>query len=132
MFFFQDELNPLRSLCYPGTDVFMLCFSLIRPASFYSACTRWADELNRLGAAVVLVGTQADLLNNLEILQKLRKFGETPISTEQAENLAARLNAPYVQTSAKTCNQLKAAFDEAIILALKRKKKSLWRRLCCL
>ncbi|KAK5644621.1 hypothetical protein RI129_005921 [Pyrocoelia pectoralis] len=128
----EDELNPLRSLCYPGTDVFMLCFSLVRPTSFYSACTRWADELQRLEAAVVLVGTQADLLNNPDVLQKLRRCGEVPITTEQAENLADRLNAPYVETSAKTCNQLKAAFDEAIILALKRKKRSLWRRLCCL
>lgn len=111
----------------------MLCFSLVKPASFHSACTRWADELSRLGAAVVLVGTQADLYNNQEILQRLRRNGEVPVSPAHARDLAARLNAPYVETSAKTCNQLKEAFDLAITIALKKhmKKRPLWRKLCC-
>ncbi|XP_018327329.1 cell division control protein 42 homolog [Agrilus planipennis] len=129
----QDEFTPLRSLCYPGTDVFMLCFSLVKPYSFHSACTRWAEELSKHEAAVVLVGTQADLLNNPDVLQQLREKRESPVSKEHALNLAARLNAPYIATSAKTCNHLKAAFDQAIILALKRQriKNSFWRRLCC-
>lgn len=111
----------------------MLCFSLVKPATFHSACTRWADELTRLEAAVVLVGTQADLLQNSEILQRLHASGEVPVSPAHARALATRLNAPYIETSAKTCNQLKEAFDMAITVALKKhmKRRPLWRRLCC-
>lgn len=130
---FQDDLLPLRSLCYPGTDVFMLCFSLVKPASFISACTRWAEELNRVGADVVLVGTQADLRSNPDVIYNLKRWGQAPVSTDQAVELAARLCAPYVETSAKTCSQLKEAFDLAITVALQRqkRKRKFWRRLCC-
>lgn len=129
----EDELNPLRHLCYPGTDVFMLCFSVVKPSTFESAWTRWADELTRMGASVVLVGTQADQRSSTAIKQLLHRSGQVPVSEAHAWNLADRLNAPYVETSAKTCNQLKEAFDEAITLGLKQKtkKRSIWKQLMC-
>ncbi|EFA10741.1 cell division control protein 42 homolog [Tribolium castaneum] len=129
----EDDFNPLRNLCYPGTDVFMLCFSVVKPTSFLSACTRWADELARYhDAAVVLVGTQSDLQNNTEIIQGLRLRRQRPVRPSEARQLADRLNAPYVETSAKTCQHLKEAFDQAIMLALKKnKKRKPWRKLCC-
>ncbi|KAJ8918613.1 hypothetical protein NQ315_013119 [Exocentrus adspersus] len=129
-----DELNPLRNLCYPGTDVFMLCFSIVKPSSFISACTRWADELTRLGAAVVLVGTQADLKTNIDVINRLREVGQRPVLSSEAKGLAERLKAPYVETSALACTRLKEAFDMAIVMALERqrKKKKFWKRLCCI
>lgn len=129
----EDELNPLRHLCYPGTDVFMLCFSVVKPTTFESAWTRWAEELTRIGAAVVLVGTQADMRSSRAVGQQLRRAGQVPVTAAHAQDLAARLNAPYIETSAKTCNQLKEAFDEAITLGLKHQKKnrSIWKQLCC-
>lgn len=132
----EDNLGaPLRHLCYPGTDVFMLCFSVVRPSSFKSACERWADELIRYGAPVVLVGCQADLVNDHEMLSHLRRQRQTTVPLIQARELARRLNATYVETSAKTCNHLKEAFDEAIIRALKRReetrRKKWWTKLCC-
>lgn len=135
MFLFQEfqEFIPLRSLCYPGTDVFMLCFSIINPATFRSAVTRWADELSRLNAAVVLVGTQVDLKTDERVLDRLASNGQRPVSLSDAKELAKRLNAPYIETSAKTGKDLKEAFDMAIIVALKRqnRKKKFWRKLCC-
>ncbi|KAG5869706.1 hypothetical protein JTB14_033303 [Gonioctena quinquepunctata] len=129
----MDELDPLRHLCYPGTDVFMLCFSIVKPNSFFSACSRWADELTRLGATVVLVGTQADLKNNREVINRLRQVGQRPISPSEAKGLAERLNAPYIETSALACTHLKEAFDMAIVIALKRQKKprKVWKKLMC-
>nr|CAH7737948.1 unnamed protein product [Callosobruchus chinensis] len=137
IFAFQDAFNRLRHLCYPGTDVFMLCFSLVKPDSFFSACSRWADELTRLNAAVVLVGTQADLKTNPAVVNELRKKGQRPVLTSEAKGLAERLNAPYVETSALACTHLKEAFDVAIVVALKRQRKRkrrlLWMKyLCCL
>ncbi|XP_023018807.1 cdc42 homolog [Leptinotarsa decemlineata] len=129
----EDELDPLRHLCYPGTDVFMLCFSIVKPNSFFSACSRWAEELNRLGAAVVLVGTQADLTSNKEVINELRKVGQRPVLSSEAKGLAERLNAPYIETSAKACTHLKEAFDMAIVIALKRQKKprQVWKKFMC-
>ncbi|XP_050296224.1 cdc42 homolog [Anthonomus grandis grandis] len=132
----EDDLGgPLRRLCYPGADVFMLCFSVVRPSSFKSACERWADELTRLGVPVVLVGCQADLVNDFDALTRLRRQQQTTVPLMNARDLARRLNATYVETSAKTCNHLKEAFDEAIICALKRRKvdhRQRWyMKLCC-
>jgi Ras family protein U len=128
----EDDFNPLRNLCYPGADVFILCFSVVKPSSFYSAGTRWAEELTRLGAAVVLVGTQCDLEHNSDVLRGLRMRKQRPVPPMEAKNLAERLNAPYVMTSAKTCHHLKEAFDLAITVALKKhKKRKTWRKLCC-
>ncbi|ENN72336.1 hypothetical protein YQE_10971, partial [Dendroctonus ponderosae] len=131
-----DNLGgPLRDLCYPGADVFMLCFSLVRPSSFRSACERWANELTRLGVPVVLVGCQADLVRMPDDMGYLRRQQQTTVPTENAEGLARILDAPYVETSAKTCKHLKEAFDEAIIKALKRRKEVLkkkwWSKLFC-
>lgn len=94
--------------------------------SFLSACTRWADELTRQGAAVVVVGTQCDLQSNTEVVRGLRIRRQKPVRPSEARQLAERLNAPYVETSAKTCQNLKEAFDLAITLALRKniKRKS--------
>ncbi|CAG9773072.1 unnamed protein product [Ceutorhynchus assimilis] len=132
----EDNVGgPLRRLCYPGADVFMLCFSVVNPSSFKSAWERWADELTRLGVPVVLVGCQADLVNDLEALNHLRRQRQATVPLNRARELARKLNSTYVETSAKTCNHLKEAFDEAIITALKRRheneRKKWWTKLCC-
>lgn len=99
-----------------------------------SACTRWADELTRQGAAVILVGTQADLKNNPEEIERLKQLDQRPVQSSEAISLAERLKAPYIETSAKACVQLKEAFDTAILIALRKQKKrrKIWRKLCCM
>jgi small GTP-binding protein len=37
----QDEYKRLRSLSFPNTDVFLICFSLIDPKSFNHALNKW-------------------------------------------------------------------------------------------
>lgn len=91
---FQNEFDSLRNLCYPETDVFMLCFSVVQPESFESACTRWYKELQHQGAAVVLVGTQADLYQDPSKLQELRRKAQVPVSPGQARELANRCVLP--------------------------------------
>ncbi|XP_022912513.1 rho-related GTP-binding protein RhoU-like [Onthophagus taurus] len=129
----EDE-NPLRTLCYPGADVIILCFSIVNPTSFHSIHTRWLQEVQALKVPVVLVGTQSDLLSNQEVIRRLRQNGETAVSPTHARRLAAKLNAPYVETSARTCSHLKEAFDVAITLGLKRQlkmKRPKWKKYVC-
>lgn len=113
----------------------MLCFSVVRPSSFHSACTRWANELSILDVPIVLVGTQADLREHPQTVHNLIQTGQSPVSQPDALRLAERLGAPYVETSALTCIHLKDAFDQAILTALRKKESgrpSLWQKLCCI
>jgi len=41
----QEEYSRLRALSYPETDVFLLCFSVVSPASFDNIKTKWYPEI---------------------------------------------------------------------------------------
>lgn len=54
----------MRFITYPGTDVVIVCFSVVRAASLASVVSRWLPELDAFcppTVPVVLVGTQTDL-----------------------------------------------------------------------
>ncbi|OXU25601.1 hypothetical protein TSAR_013694 [Trichomalopsis sarcophagae] len=143
----QDDFDPLRSLCYPETDVFLICYSIVSPASYHSVATKWISEVQRHcpNTPVILVGTKSDLRSDVRLALQLARYGQAPITTTQGHQLAHRIGASsYVETSALTQQDLKEAFDQAIVSALsmrrggarflanRRKPPSLWRRwLCC-
>lgn len=56
----QEDYARLRPLCYPQTDVFLVCFSTIDLASFENVKTSWAPELQHHAdhVPIVLVGTK--------------------------------------------------------------------------
>eukprot|EP01091_Cochliopodium_minus_P014531 TRINITY_DN4948_c0_g1_i1.p1 TRINITY_DN4948_c0_g1~~TRINITY_DN4948_c0_g1_i1.p1 ORF type:complete len:402 (+),score=89.63 TRINITY_DN4948_c0_g1_i1:65-1270(+) len=59
----QEEYKRLRELSYPGTDVFILCYSTISVASFENIRTKWYPEVNHScpNAKIIIVGTKQDL-----------------------------------------------------------------------
>ncbi|XP_041976685.1 uncharacterized protein LOC121731350 [Aricia agestis] len=130
----QDSMSELRALCYPGTDVLMLCFSVVRPETFRSVAERWTKAVAGVNAPVVLVGTQADLALDGRVIQSLRSRGEHAVTEAEAKALASKINAVYVETSAKTRKQLKDAFDAAILAGLPviQAKRPLWKKLLCI
>lgn len=65
-------MSELRELCYPGTDVLMLCFSLVRPETFRSVAERWTKAVANVNAPLILVGTQSDLVQDSRVVQTLR------------------------------------------------------------
>lgn len=78
----QDTLDPLRELCYPDSDVFLLCFSVAKPETFHAIKTKWAPKFAKTKASLMLVGTQADLRTNTNILNKLQvSYHVTTISS---------------------------------------------------
>ncbi|XP_077266174.1 ras-related C3 botulinum toxin substrate 1 [Temnothorax americanus] len=143
----QDDFDPLRSLCYPETDVFLVCFSVVCPSSYHSVASRWINEVRKYcpNAPIILVGTKSDLRSDVRLMLQLARYGQAPITTIQGHQLAHRLGAVnYVETSSLTQHDLKEAFDQAIVSALntrrgganllyrRRKPPPLWRRwLCC-
>jgi Ras homolog gene family, member U len=68
----QDALDPLRQLCYPGSHVYLLCFSVIKPESFRSIEEKWIPEVSKLGGTLLLVGTQADLRTDAVTMARLQ------------------------------------------------------------
>jgi len=74
---------------------------------------------------LVLVGTKVDLRKEEAVVEKLKASGQQPISTAQGQDLSKKIKAfKYLECSARTQENLKTVFDEAIKAALfiKRKK----------
>ena len=125
----QDDFDTLRPLCYAGTDVFMLCFSVVSPTSFHNVLEKWVPEIRQHcpQAPLVVVGTQSDLRNDVKVLIELAKYKEKPVSEEDATKLAHQLGAQYVECSALTQKNLKEVFDSCILTSLQSAQTQLTR-----
>jgi len=137
----SDEYDTLRPLSYPGTDVFLICFSLFSPSSFENVTKKWYPEIkeNSPDTPIIIVGTKLDLRNTPSSVQSLSENGQQPISLEQGKELAREIGAKrYLECSALTQEGLAAVFEEAIRVILfkdetssakdpegKKKKKSM-------
>ncbi|KAJ4947492.1 ras homolog family member Ua [Gymnodraco acuticeps] len=157
----QDEFDKLRPLCYTSADVFLLCFSVVSPASFQNIPEKWISEIRRHApfVPIVLVGTQCDLREDVKVLIDLAKYRERPVDPADAQECAMDIGAvAYMECSSLTQKNLKEVFDTAILASLqscssnkkhprgkqKRRKKqrqtpdkmkslskSWWKRYCC-
>lgn len=117
----QEDYDRLRPLSYPQTDVFLVCFSVTSPASFENVKEKWFPEVHHHcpGVPCLIVGTQIDLRDDSQVIEKLARQKQRPVTNEQGERLARELGAvKYVECSALTQKGLKNVFDEAIVAAL--------------
>ncbi|KAK3790024.1 hypothetical protein RRG08_040944 [Elysia crispata] len=136
----QDEYDRLRPLSYPQTDVFLIVFSLVGPASFENARAKWFPEIRHHcpNKPIILVGNKSDLREDPEILDKLARRKLCPIKSEEGELLARKMGADhYLECSAKTMKGLKSVFDQAIraVIApdsVNKKKRSSQEKRCVL
>lgn len=124
----QEDYDRLRPLSYPQTDVFLICFSLISPASFENVRAKWYPEVNHHcpDTPIILVGTKLDLRDDKDTVEKLRDKKLAPLTYPQGLALAKEINAvKYLECSALTQKGLKTVFDEAIraVLCPRQKKK---------
>ncbi|CAF1050996.1 unnamed protein product [Didymodactylos carnosus] len=105
----QEDYDRLRPLSYPQTDVFL-----------------WIPEVAHHCSKTpfLIVGTQIDLREDPQTMDKLQKSRQKPITSDQGDKLARELRAvKYVECSALTQKGLKNVFDEAILAALEPPKK---------
>jgi len=117
----SEEYDTLRPLSYPGTDVFLICFSIFSPESFENVTKKWHKEISEHApdTPVILVGTKLDLRGKPEAIQSLKENGQEPISIEKAEALAKKLGAKkYLECSALTQDGLAKVFEEAVKVIL--------------
>ena len=92
-----------------------MCFSVTSPASFENVKEKWFPEVHHHcpGVPCLIVGTQVDLRDDPQVLEKLVRQKQRPVQPEQGERLARELGAvKYVECSALTQKGLKNVFDE--------------------
>lgn len=114
----QEDYDRLRILSYPGTDVFLLCFSVVCESSLLNVEERWMPELRSScgqEVPVILVGTKTDLRNDEEILNRKERI----ITKEEGRRVANRIHAHrYMECSALNQTGLAEIFTEAILSVL--------------
>ncbi|ENN73636.1 hypothetical protein YQE_09882, partial [Dendroctonus ponderosae] len=113
----QEDYDRLRPLSYPQTDVFLICFSLVNPASFENVRAKWYPEVRHHcpNTPIILVGTKLDLREDKITIEKLKDKKLAPITYPQGLAMAKEISAvKYLECSALTQKGLKTVFDEAI------------------
>lgn len=129
----QEDYDRLRPLSYPTTDVFLMCFSVVNPASFENIKEKWVAEIQHHcpRTPFLLVGTQMDLRDEQFKIDELARMKQKPVTAEQGAKLAKELKSVrYVECSALTQRGLKDVFDEAIMAVLSPQKPE--RKTCAL
>uniref|UniRef100_G1RUW9 Ras homolog family member J n=1 Tax=Nomascus leucogenys TaxID=61853 RepID=G1RUW9_NOMLE len=125
----QEDYNQLRPLSYPNTDVFLICFSVVNPASYHNVQEEWVPELKdcmpeKTNKFSRVFSCQIDLRDDPKTLARLLYMKEKPLTYEHGVKLAKAIGAQcYLECSALTQKGLKAVFDEAILTIFHPKKK---------
>jgi len=121
----QEDYDRLRPLSYPQTDVFIICFSVVSPASYENVRAKWFPEVSHHcpNTPIILVGTKLDLREDVDTVSKLKEKKLNVIRNEMGLNMCKEINAvKYLECSALTQKGLKNVFDEAIRAVLCPKK----------
>lgn len=96
---------------------------MVRPCSFRNLIDRWLPEIQQHcpGAPLVLVGTQLDLREDVQVLINLAQNQERPVGTEEGRQLAQEVGAvSFAECSALTQKNLKDTFDAAILASIQQ------------
>uniref|UniRef100_A0A2I3RXT4 small monomeric GTPase n=1 Tax=Pan troglodytes TaxID=9598 RepID=A0A2I3RXT4_PANTR len=146
----QEDYDRLRPLSYPQTctlansltsgsltfpDVFLICFSLVSPASYENVRAKWFPEVRHHcpSTPIILVGTKLDLRDDKDTIEKLKEKKLAPITYPQGLALAKEIDSvKYLECSALTQRGLKTVFDEAIRAVLCPQPTRQQKRTCSL
>lgn len=121
----QENYDMLRPISYPSTDVFVVCFAVDSPDSFYNVARKWIPEVRHFSSTVpvVLVATKTDLRTDTETAERLAKCDQGPISTEEGLALARTIGAyVYVECSAKRRDGVENVFQRAATASIRRRQ----------
>ncbi len=132
-----EEYDRLRPLAYPGTSIFLICFSVASPMSFENVTTKWWPEVTHHcpGVRGMLVGTKTDLRDDPETIDKLREKKQAPVTREQGESLAHELlgsSRSYIECSARAMQGVDQVFDQAFRKVLVGSDQLTLKRTCTL
>ncbi|XP_056330002.1 ras homolog family member Ga [Danio aesculapii] len=123
----QEEYDRLRTLSYPQTNIFIICFSVTSPSSFENVKLKWHPEVfeHCPNVPILLVGTKKDLRDDPEELKKLKEKSLSVVSQQQGTTLARQIQArKYMECSALSQDGVKEVFTEAARIFLHPKQPS--------
>src|SRR3990167_2734699 len=103
------EYPTLRSLDYPRTNVFLICFSSTSKASFDNVATKWCPEIRHHCPDIpfIVVAMKTDLVGSAAIDK------EDLVDLEEAKKLAKELGGRYMECSSFTGKGVRGLFEEA-------------------
>lgn len=113
----QEEYDRLRTLSYPQTNVFIICFSIGSPSSHANVRHKWHPEVSHHcpNVPILLVGTKRDLRSDAETVKKLKEQGLAPTTQQQGSSLAKQIGAvKYMECSALLQDGVREVFAEAV------------------
>ncbi|KAH3765393.1 ras C3 botulinum toxin substrate 2 [Pelomyxa schiedti] len=108
----------MRPYSYPGTSIFLICFSVTSRTSLENVRTKWYPEIRHHcpGTPFIIVGTKRDLRSNTDVLR--RKQDRVPVSFEMASGVAREIHASaYIETSSLKGEHVRDLFSHAVRIA---------------
>ncbi|EED13025.1 Rho GTPase Rho4, putative [Talaromyces stipitatus ATCC 10500] len=112
----QEEYDRLRPLSYPETDLLFVCFAIDCPNSLENVMDKWYPEVLHFcpTTPLILVGLKSDLRNKSTCIELLKTQGLTPVTPEQGQAVARRMNAAYIECSSKEMKGVEEVFELAV------------------
>ncbi|ODN73069.1 hypothetical protein L202_08464 [Cryptococcus amylolentus CBS 6039] len=113
----QEDYDRLRPLSYPQTDIFLVCYSCVSPASFENIKSKWLPELHHHAPQTpfLLLSLKSDLSSHPPTLSTLASRNQAPITPAQGQALAKEVGAlGFREVSAKTGWGVREVFDLAV------------------
>ncbi|XP_075263466.1 ras-related protein Rac1-like isoform X2 [Convolutriloba macropyga] len=116
------DFERARSLCYPDTQIFLICFSLDRMNTLERVIDYWVPELQHHSPSTssILVGTKLDLRDSRKI-----SAGEGEKVQKMIPNCIK-----YMECSAASGEGIKEVFEAAVREALKAEPKKEKKKQC--
>ena len=102
-----EDYDRLRPMSYPQTDVFLLCFSVVKRTSFESIRHKWLPEVRHHcpHIPVVLVGMKSDLRVS-DISEDVSGGGsskrDAPVTAQEGKLLAREIGRELNKFSLQT------------------------------
>jgi Ras-related C3 botulinum toxin substrate 1 len=114
----SGDFDELRPLSYPGTDAFLVCYSVIDNESLQAVANKWVPEIKQHGdsdSPIILVGTKLDLRDGSSGTLYFSLNTYHLVSESQGKEMAKQINAyKYIECSARTQENLQEVFQETI------------------
>jgi small GTP-binding protein len=113
----QEKFRSLTTAYYRNVDGALLVYDISNPTSLERLASVWIPELEAksgLGVERLIVGNKSDLREG--------KDSASFVSQKDGETFAKRQQAMFVETSAKTAQNVENAFDELVKRLLEKSR----------
>ena len=119
-----EGFERIRPLCYPDTDVILMCFSIDSPDSLANIAEKWTPEVRHYcpNVPIILVGNKKDLRNEDITKRELARMKQPTVESKKGSRTCEKINGyAYLECSAKTREGVRDVFETAAKAALETK-----------